>query len=152
MHVFDVGLFQTHCRKVWEIDVTTLSGDGTAIPAAMLVPRPPKSDFEKWYDIIHSAQDSESLYGQLNGRGCLHDILWHICNDHDLCRAGNKQQLARSIDEWVSAQRLLMVRRNQILVTASDSITRRDPATKYLLQEADTLYWSSDPFRPSSRC
>ena len=152
MHVFDVGLFQTHCRRVWEINVFAPSGDGTATTAAMLVPRPPNSDFEKWYDIIRSAQDSESLCGQLSGRGCPRDILWHICNDHDLRRAGNKRQLVRSIDEWVSAQRLLMVRRNQILVTASDSITRCDPATKYLLGEADILYWSSDPFGPSSRC
>jgi hypothetical protein len=152
MHVFDVGLFQAHCRQVWGINVSAPGGDGTETTAAMLVPRPPNSDFEKWYDIIRSAQDSESLRGQLNGRGCPRDILWHICNDHDLRRAGNKQQLVRSIDEWVSAQRLLMVRRNQILVTASDSITRRDPATKYLLREADTLHWSSDPFRPSSQC
>ena len=101
MHVFDVGLFQNHCRHVWGINVSALGGDGTA-STATIVPRPSNSDFEKWYDIIRCAQDSDSLREQLNGRGCSRDILWHICNDHDLRRAGNKQQLVRSIDEWVS--------------------------------------------------
>ena len=102
MHVFDVGLFQTHCRQVWGINVSALGGDGTATTAAVLVPRPSNPDLEKWYDIIRSVQDPESLREQLNGRDCSRDILWHICDDHDLRRAGNKQQLARSIAEWVS--------------------------------------------------
>ncbi|KAI9444351.1 hypothetical protein BJY52DRAFT_1194440 [Lactarius psammicola] len=100
MHVFDVGLFQTHCRQVWGINVSALGGDGTATTAAVLVPRPSNPDLEKWYDIIRSVQDPESLREQLNGRDCSRDILWHICDDHDLRRAGNKQQLARSIAEW----------------------------------------------------
>ena len=123
MHVFDVGLFQTHCRQVWGINVSAPGGDGTATTAAMLVPRPPNSDFEKWYDIIRSAQDSERLCEQLNGRGCPRDILWHICNDHDLRRAGNKQQLVRSIDEWVSVQCLLSEMKSNI----SHSVRRYHP-------------------------
>jgi hypothetical protein len=113
MHVFDVGLFQTHCRQVWGINLSALGGDGTATTATVLVPRPSNSDFEKWYDIIRAAQDPEdpeSHCEQLNGRGCSRDILWHICNDHDLRRAGNRQQLVRSIAEWVSVLCLLTVR------------------------------------------
>lgn len=110
MHVFDAGLFQTHCRQVWGINLSALGGDGTATTAAVLVPRPPNSDFEKWYGVIRAAQDSKSLCEQLNGRGCPRDILWHICNDYDLRRAGNKQQLVRSIAEWVSDLCLLTVR------------------------------------------
>lgn len=152
MHVFNVGLFQTHCRQVWGINVSAPGGDGTATMAAMLVPRPPNSDFEKWYDIIHSTQDSESLCGRLNGRGCPCDILWHICSDHNLHHAGNKQQLIWSIDEWVSVQCLFMLRWNQISVTVSVSIIRHDQTTKYLLWETTTFYCFYDPFEPSSQC
>ncbi len=103
MHVFDVGLFQTHCRQVWGINVSAQGGDGTTTIAPMLVPRPSNSDFEKWYDIICDIQGSESLRRWLNRRDCPRDILWDICNDHDLCHAGTKQQLAQTIVEWVSS-------------------------------------------------
>jgi len=65
-------------------------------------PRPPDSNLKKWYEIIRAAQDPERLRQQLSGNDCTRDILWHICNDHDLRRAGNKWQLAGSIIEWVS--------------------------------------------------
>ena len=102
MHVFDTGLLQTHCRQVWGIDVSAPSGDGTAPGAAMAIPRPSNSDMEKWYETIRAAQDPVKLREELNRRECTRDILWHICNDHDLRRAGNRRQLAESISEWVS--------------------------------------------------
>jgi hypothetical protein len=56
---------------------------------------------EKWYEVIRAAENPAKLREQLNGK-CARDILWHICNDHDLRRAGNKGQLAGSIVEWAS--------------------------------------------------
>jgi len=56
---------------------------------------------EKWYEIIRAAQNPELLREQLNGRDCARDTLWHICNDHNLRRAGTKWQLAGAIAEWV---------------------------------------------------
>jgi hypothetical protein len=102
MHIFDVGLFQTHCRQVWGIDVFAPSGEGTFLLASKCVPRPPDAELEKWYEIIRVAPNSENLQERLNERGCSRDILWHICNDHDLRRAGNRQQLAEIISGWVS--------------------------------------------------
>ena len=67
----------------------------------MATTRPPDSDMEKWYEVIRAAKDTVKLREQLNGRECARDVLWHICNDHDLRRAGNKGQLAGSIVEWV---------------------------------------------------
>ncbi|KAH9163392.1 hypothetical protein EDB89DRAFT_1912716 [Lactarius sanguifluus] len=69
MHVFDAGLFQTHCRQVWGIGVSAPSGDGTFSLASKDIPRPPDAELEKY--------------------------------DHDLHCAGNKQQLAEAIAEWV---------------------------------------------------
>ena len=102
MHVFDTGLLQTHCRQVWGIDVSAPSGNGTASATAMAVPRPPNSDLEKWYEVIRAAQNPVTLREELNKRECTRDILWHICSDHNLRRAGTKWQLAGSIAEWVS--------------------------------------------------
>lgn len=55
MHVFDAGLFQTHCGQVWGIDTSNPGGNGTATLAtnAISIPRPPDSELEKWYEIIH---------------------------------------------------------------------------------------------------
>jgi hypothetical protein len=102
MHLFDAGLFQSHCRQVWGIDTSNPGGDGTVPSAAKAIARPPDTELEKWYDIIHAARDPERLRDQLNGRDCACDALWHICNDHNLRRAGNKLQLATAIAEWVS--------------------------------------------------
>jgi hypothetical protein len=72
----------------------------------VVIPRPSNSDMEKWYEAIRAAQDPVKLREQLNRRGCTRDILWHICNDHNLRRAGNRQQLAESISEWVRDHRI----------------------------------------------
>ena len=100
MHLFDTGLFQTHCRQVWKIDVS--GGDGSRSVGAMVVQRPSESDMKKWYEIIRAAENFTKLREQLTGRECARDILWHICSDHNLRRAGNKGHLAGSIVEWVS--------------------------------------------------
>jgi hypothetical protein len=101
MHVFDVGLFQTHLRQIWGIDTATPGGDGIAFQAAKDIARPSSSELEKWYDIIRTTKDPGDLREQLAGRHCGRDILWHICEDHNLRRAGNKGQLAEAIIEWV---------------------------------------------------
>ncbi len=102
MHAFDARLFQTHCWQVWGIDTSNPGGDGTNPSTTNAIARPSDAKLEKWYEIIHVAEDPERLWDQLNGRNYAHDTLWHICNDHNLCCAGNKLQLAMAIIEWVS--------------------------------------------------
>ena len=102
MHIFDAGLFQTHCWQVWGIDTSNPGGDGTVPSTIKESARPPDAELEKWYEIIRAAQDPGRLRDQLNGRDCVCDTLWHICNDHDLHCAGNKLQLAVAITKWVS--------------------------------------------------
>jgi hypothetical protein len=101
MHLFDTGLLQNHCRQVWQIDVSAPRGDGSRSAGATTVPRPSNYEMEKWYDVIRTAENPAKLREQLNGRACRRDILWHICDDHDLRRAGNKGQLVESIVDWV---------------------------------------------------
>ena len=101
MHLFDAGLFQNHCRQIWGIDTTAPGGAGIASQATKEVARPTASEMEKWYDIIRTAKSSGDLREQLTGRLCARETLWHICEDNDLCCAGNKGQLAEAIIEWV---------------------------------------------------
>ena len=104
MHVFDAGLFQNHCQKIWGTDTTAPGGDGIASQAAKEIARPPDLEMEKWYDMIHTAKGLEDLQEQLPGRCCARDTLWHICKDNDLRHAGNKGQLVEAIIEWVGHQ------------------------------------------------
>ena len=102
MHVFDAGLFQNHCRHIWDIDTSNPGGEGKVFPTAKPITRPPDVELEKWYKIIRADRDPEHLQNQLIGRDCPRDTLWHICHDHELRRAGTKFQLAMAITEWVS--------------------------------------------------
>ncbi len=61
MHVFDAGLFQTHCWQVWGIDTSNPGGDGTVSSMARAIARPPDAELEKWYEIIRAAGDPEHL-------------------------------------------------------------------------------------------
>ena len=135
MHLFDVGLFQTHCRQVWGIDASTLGSDMTMSSTAKAIQRPSDSELDKWYEIIRTTRDTEHLQEQLNGNDCTRDVLWHICSDHDLHRAGAKKQLARNIADWVS---VLMPLNQQIeefnLDTVFDSPTQQNLAGCTFLQ------------------
>ncbi len=100
MHVFDAGLFQTHCRQVWGIDTTAPGGDGLTLQSTKTIATPSASEIETWYEVIRTPKGPEELREQL--KGCARDTLWHICSDNDLRRAGNKLQLVAAIVEWVS--------------------------------------------------
>jgi len=62
MHIFDAGLFQTHCWQVCSIDTSNPGGDGTVSSMARAIARPPDTELEKWYEIIHVAGDPEHLW------------------------------------------------------------------------------------------
>src|SRR6201996_3734009 len=101
MHVFDAGLFQNHCRQIWGIDTTSPVVVVITSKASKEINRPPALEMEKWYDIVRATESPGDLREQLTGRGCARDTLWHICEDNDLRRVGNKGQLANAIVEWV---------------------------------------------------
>src|SRR6202041_2230753 len=98
MHTCYLGLFKTHCRRVWGIDVGIEGGDGTAIVMKKPIPRPSDADLMKWLAIIREGNDD--LREVLSTKNCKKNILWHICNDNNLRRAGTKWQLAGEIAEW----------------------------------------------------
>jgi hypothetical protein len=100
MHVLYLGLFQTHCRQVWGIDVDLQGGDGTAIGKSKSHQRPPESEMAKCLALIK--QGTEGLRERLSGNTFEKAVLWHICAANNLRRPGSKWQLAGAITEWVS--------------------------------------------------
>jgi hypothetical protein len=148
MHLFDTGLFQSHCRQVWKIDASASGGDGSR---SVDVPRPSESDMNKWYEVIRAAENFTKLGVQLNGKECGFNILWHICNDHDLRRAGTKGQLTGSIVEWVSSFHWLVVKTKIKNWTASDSFTRCGPTAKYPCCRVGSSRQSYGFFSPRNR-
>jgi hypothetical protein len=123
MHVFDAGLFQTHLRYVWGIDTAASSGDGLTPQSAMDIPRPSDSELGELYEDIRKLKKPEDLQERL--KKCARNILWHICSDNNLRRAGKKLQLAEAIIEWVRRCMglILIYAHTLILGTAPNGLT-----------------------------
>ena len=99
MHGAFLGLFQSHCRKVWRIDISVEGGDGSFLHVKKPVPRPSDSVLRDWLRVIRA--NPRNLLEQLTGENIQRSILWHICVDNGLRHAGAKRALAKGIVEWV---------------------------------------------------
>jgi len=126
MHVFDAGLFQTHCRQVWGIDTTAISGNGLTPRSDTAIARPSDEDMGKWYDAIRGLKDQKDVRERL--KDCPREALWHICNDNDLRRADlrNRKQLVETIAEWVRQSSALYAH-ILVLNAVPDGLTRHKP-------------------------
>jgi hypothetical protein len=99
MHAAFLGLFQTHCRKVWRIDVSVEGGDGSLLRPEKSVQRPSDSVLLEWLQLIK--ENPSDLLEQLTAGDVPKNILWHICVDNGLRHAGGKRALAKGIIDWV---------------------------------------------------
>jgi hypothetical protein len=102
MHAAYLGLVQSHCRKIWRINLTVDGGEGTAIQPAKDVPRPSDLVLSRWLDAIRHSLDANGLRKLLMGPDkCPKDVLWHICVDNNPRSAGGRKQLIENIIDWV---------------------------------------------------
>jgi len=108
MHAAFLGLFQTHCRKVWRIDVSVEGGDGSLSSAKKPTPRPSDSILRDWLQLIRA--NPENLLERLTAGNTPKNVLWHICVDNGLRHAGAKRALAKGIVEWVCSYLYLVLR------------------------------------------
>ena len=99
MHAAFLGLFQSHCRKVWRIDVSVEGGDGSLLHIKKPVPRPPNAKLRQWVQLIQA--NPRNLLERLTAESTPRNTLWHICVDNGLRHAGTKRALAKGIVEWV---------------------------------------------------
>ena len=103
MHAAHLGLFQSHCRKVWRINISVDGGEGTVIQPAREVPRPSDRTLSRWSAIIRDTPDATALRKFLTSSdGCPKDVLWHICVENNVRSAGGRKQLIDNIIDWVS--------------------------------------------------
>lgn len=99
MHAAFLGLFQTHCRKVWGIDISVEGGDGSVLRVKNPVPRPSDHALRTCLQMIR--ENPSNLVERLVAEKIPKNLLWHICADNGLRRAGGKLALAKGIAEWV---------------------------------------------------
>lgn len=99
MHAAFLGLFQSHCRKVWKIDVSVEGGDGSLLRAEKPIPRPSDSKLRDCLQLIRA--NPGNLFERLTTGNTPKNLLWHICVDNGLRHAGAKRALAKGIVEWV---------------------------------------------------
>ena len=99
MHAAYLGLYQTHCRRLWGIDLSVEGGDGTILSTHKSPSRPPDAVLEEWLDLIR--RNPPNLFERLSAKSTPKRVLWHVCFDNDLRYAGGKNVLAKAIIEWV---------------------------------------------------
>lgn len=100
MHAAYLGLYRTHCRYLWGIDLSTEGGDASILSASKFPSRPRDAIMQHWLDIIR--RNPDNLLEQLSAKSTPKKVLWHICFDNGLRYAGSKPILAREIEQWVS--------------------------------------------------
>lgn len=101
MHAAYLGLFHSHCRKIWRINAAVDGGEGTSIQPKKSVPRPSDRKLSRWLSLIRRTSNQEQLRKYLIN-DCNKDTLWHICVDNNLRSAGGRKQLVDNILVWVS--------------------------------------------------
>ena len=100
MHAAYLGLFHSHCRKVWQINVSIDGGDGTIIKPTKTTPRPDDLVLSKWLTVIRDTRP-DLLRDELS-KNCSKETLWYICVDNNIRSAGTRRQLVKNIVKWVS--------------------------------------------------
>lgn len=94
MHNLYLGLLQTHCRDIWGISVDLDDGDATAHPTKKPPQFPSSADWQKGLHALHHGTLAELMK-------CKKAVLWHLCDQRELRRAGAIKQLAKELDKWV---------------------------------------------------
>ena len=122
MHNLYLGLLQRHCRDVWGMNIQHEDGDGTTNPKGSVPPTPSLEAMQAGQDALNSGFHSKLM-------ACSRPVLWYLCEERGLRRAGTKRQLTGYLVEWVS------------LVPYSMSDSEVD--TKYLVFKASHIgAWS----------
>lgn len=94
MHNLYLGLLQRHIRTFWGISVDSEDGDASGLDSTVPPPRPPRKKMANG--------EASLLHGTMADlRKLSKAVLYHLCLDRGLRRAGFKVQLLRNLDAWV---------------------------------------------------
>lgn len=94
MHNLYLGILQRHVRTIWGINVDMEDGDASGITAGA---QPGRPDEDKMAAGTHYL-----LHGSLSQlRGAGKAVLYHLCLDRGIRRAGTVSQLIKNLVAWV---------------------------------------------------
>lgn len=95
MHNLYLGIIKTHFRDVWGMDMDLEDGDAATHPTKKPPPRPSAGELQLGGRAL--------LYGTATELGkCSKAVLWYLCEERGLRRAGTKNQLLKTLKHWVS--------------------------------------------------
>ncbi|RDX51818.1 hypothetical protein OH76DRAFT_1454734 [Lentinus brumalis] len=94
MHNLYLGLLQRHVRVYWGVNEDAEDGDASELDASAPPERPDEESMAKGVDLLLYGSNSDLLHA---GR----PVLYHLCVDRGLRRAGYNRQLVENLDKWV---------------------------------------------------
>lgn len=94
MHNLYLGLLQRHIRDFWGIHTKLDDGDASGRDSVKVPPRPSRTVMDTGLDCLLHGSDSEL-------EACGTPVLYHLCLERNLRRAGTARMLARHLIAWV---------------------------------------------------
>ncbi|KAI0323474.1 hypothetical protein GY45DRAFT_1264508 [Cubamyces sp. BRFM 1775] len=95
MHNLYLGLLQRHIRTLWGINVEADDGDASGLSAGAVPDRPPDDKMAAGLNaLLHGTSNQLKKVGK--------PVLYHLCVDRGLRRAGTVSQLVKNLDSWVN--------------------------------------------------
>lgn len=96
MHNLFLGLFQRHCRNVWGMNASLNDGDGDSRGTGVIPSVPSPQDMHVGRLALASGDIKEFSRQRVK-----RDVLYHLCAEHGLRRAGKKADLLSDLKAFV---------------------------------------------------
>ncbi|KAF6750134.1 hypothetical protein DFP72DRAFT_758290, partial [Ephemerocybe angulata] len=100
MHNLYLGLYQRHCRDVWGMDIKLEDGDGSSRGRGKIPVIPSTEEMDKGR--LALAQRNEKRL-----RDCSRAVLYYLCEEYDVRRAGKKPSLIAGIHFHTSLRMII---------------------------------------------
>jgi len=101
MHAHFLHALPQHIRYIWGISPTASAGDGNNSPTVKPPLKPSSTELRKGLKALLKERSSDRPV-EIVSRSCARPVLWHLCHEFNLRRAGTSVMLARALLEWVS--------------------------------------------------
>jgi len=95
MHLFFLRIIPEHIQKAWGVNASACCGDGHCAPGFQPPPQP--SNLE----LITGLQRLQHGPVKKNTALLKRPVLWHLCQEFDLRRAGTSTMLSCTLNNWV---------------------------------------------------
>lgn len=96
MHNLFLGLFQRHCRHVWGMNVSMTDGDGSSRAIGVIPTVPPPEEMNAGRLALETGD-----FAEFSRRKVKRDVLYYLCAENGLRRAGKKADLLKELKVFV---------------------------------------------------